>query len=103
MRAEGVFRLCLNVSLYAGMPLELADKSVRAVVLEEGSRRSIAIKVSLGMKRGDRFVNTRCELSLQTGSAKTAAELYAKVKDYLPSEAKRSETPGSADKSKEDV
>lgn len=47
MRAEGVLRLILNVALFAGMTLELTDKYVKTVVMEEGKMSPIAIKVGL--------------------------------------------------------
>lgn len=47
MRADGVFRVILNVALFAGMSLELAqDKFVRIVALENGELVHFAIKVS---------------------------------------------------------
>lgn len=47
MRAEGVFRLILNVALFKGMKVELAqDKFVRIVALEAGKLVHFAIKVS---------------------------------------------------------
>lgn len=47
MRADGVFRVILNIALFAGMSLELAqDKFVRIVALENGELVHFAIKVS---------------------------------------------------------
>lgn len=47
MRAEGVLRLILNVSLFPGMQVELAqDKFVRFVGLEDGQLIHFALKVS---------------------------------------------------------
>lgn len=47
MRAEGVFRLILNVPIFATQRYEVADKYVRTTVFEEGKSTSLAIKVSL--------------------------------------------------------
>jgi Ran-binding protein 3 len=47
MRADGVLRLILNVSLYAGMNCLEDGKHVRMTVFEEGERRLITLRVSL--------------------------------------------------------
>ncbi len=46
MRAEGVLRLILNVSLYAGMACLEDGKYVRTTVFEEKERRFITFRVS---------------------------------------------------------
>lgn len=47
MRAEGVLRLILNVALFSGMKVELAqDKFVRFVAVEEGALVHFALRVS---------------------------------------------------------
>ena len=47
MRAEGVLRLILNVALFPGMKVEIAqDKYVRFVALESGRLIHFAVKVS---------------------------------------------------------
>ena len=47
MRADGVFRLILNASLFAGMPCSLGQdpKFVRLSVIEDGAFAHHAIKV----------------------------------------------------------
>lgn len=47
MRAEGVLRLILNVSLYVGMACLEDGKHVRATVFEENEKRFITFRVSL--------------------------------------------------------
>lgn len=48
MRAEGVLRLILNVALFPGMKVELAqDKFVRFVAMEDGKLQHFAIRVSV--------------------------------------------------------
>jgi Ran-binding protein 3 len=46
MRAEGVLRLILNVSMFPNMSFDVTDKYVRTVVFEDGQSRSILIRVS---------------------------------------------------------
>lgn len=47
MRAEGVYRVILNVNLFSGMNLDLAqDKFVKFVAVEDGGLVQFAIKVS---------------------------------------------------------
>lgn len=46
MRADGVLRLILNVSLYPGMSCLEDGKHVRMTVFEEGERRLITLRVS---------------------------------------------------------
>lgn len=45
MRAEGVYRLILNIALFAGMSVDRQDKWVRIVAMENGSVVRLAIKV----------------------------------------------------------
>lgn len=45
MRAEGVLRLMLNVSLYVGMTLIEDGKHVRSTVFEDGERRLVTFRV----------------------------------------------------------
>lgn len=48
MRAEGVYRVILNVNLFSGMNLDLAqEKFVKFVAVEDGALVQFAIKVSL--------------------------------------------------------
>jgi hypothetical protein len=49
MRAEGVLRLILNVSLYVGMSVLEDGKYVRVTVFEDGEKRFITFRVSLGI------------------------------------------------------
>jgi Ran-binding protein 3 len=46
MRAEGVLRLILNVSLYVGMTCLEDGKHVRMTVFEDSERRLITFRVS---------------------------------------------------------
>jgi Ran-binding protein 3 len=46
MRAEGVLRLILNVSLYVGMSVLEDGKHVRSTVFEEKERRLVTFRVS---------------------------------------------------------
>ena len=47
MRADGVLRVILNIALFSGMSLELAqDRFVRVVALANGDLVHFAIKVS---------------------------------------------------------
>lgn len=46
MRAEGVLRLILNVSLYVGMSCLEDGKHVRLTVFEDGERRFVTLRVS---------------------------------------------------------
>lgn len=46
MRAEGVLRLILNVSMFPKMTFELSEKHIRTVVFEDGKAKSLAIRVS---------------------------------------------------------
>ena len=46
MRAEGVLRLILNISLYAGMACLEDGKYVRTTVFEDKERRFITFKVN---------------------------------------------------------
>lgn len=46
MRAEGVLRLILNVSLYVGMSCLEDGKHVRLTVFEDGEKRFITLRVS---------------------------------------------------------
>lgn len=46
MRAEGVLRLILNVSLYVGMTCMEDGKHVRTTVFEDGERRFVTFRVS---------------------------------------------------------
>lgn len=49
MRAEGVLRLILNVALFPGMSVEIAqDKFIRFVAMEDGKLQHFAVKVSNG-------------------------------------------------------
>ena len=45
MRAEGVLRLMLNISLYVGMTLIEDGKHVRSTVFEDGERRLVTFRV----------------------------------------------------------
>lgn len=47
MRADGVLRVILNVSLFKGMKCELQEKFVRIVAFEDAKPVHYAIKVSL--------------------------------------------------------
>ncbi|EPQ31414.1 uncharacterized protein PFL1_00749 [Pseudozyma flocculosa PF-1] len=46
MRADGILRLILNVSLFPGMKCELQEKFVRIVAFEDGNLAHFAIKMS---------------------------------------------------------
>lgn len=46
MRAEGVLRLILNVSLFVGQTVLEDGKHVRMTVFEDGERRSVTFRVS---------------------------------------------------------
>lgn len=46
MRAEGVFRLILNVALFQGMSCERQDKWVRLIAFENGAVLHVALRVS---------------------------------------------------------
>lgn len=46
MRAEGVLRLILNVSLYVGMTVLEDGKHVRSTVFEDKERRLVTFRVS---------------------------------------------------------
>jgi hypothetical protein len=46
MRAEGVLRLILNVSLYVGMTCMEDGKHVRMTVFENGEKRFVTFRVS---------------------------------------------------------
>lgn len=48
MRAEGVLRLILNVSLYVGQTCLEDGKHVRTTVFEEGERKFVTFRVSQG-------------------------------------------------------
>ncbi|ORY21251.1 hypothetical protein BCR39DRAFT_508438 [Naematelia encephala] len=74
MRAEGVLRLILNVSLYVGMSCLEDGKHVRTTVFEEGEKRFI---------------------TLRTGSQKAAMELAEAIHEYIPLEASKSPAPRS--------
>jgi len=63
MRADGVLRLILNVSLYAGMHSEVDQRYVRATVFEDGHKQFITL----------RMVNE-----------KVAAELAEVIQDNVP-------------------
>lgn len=63
MRADGVLRLILNVSLYAGMNCLEDGKHVRLTVFEEGERRLV---------------------TLRTGNPKAAAELAGAIQAQIP-------------------
>ena len=47
MRAEGVLRLILNVSLYVGMSCLEDGKHVRTTVIEDGERKFLTFRVSV--------------------------------------------------------
>jgi hypothetical protein len=49
MRAEGVLRLVLNVSLYVGMTCLEDGKHVRMTVFEDNERRLITLRVGLSV------------------------------------------------------
>ena len=46
MRADGILRVILNVSLFKGMKCELQENFVRIVALDDGRPVHYAIKVS---------------------------------------------------------
>lgn len=46
MRADGVFRLILNVALFEGMSCERQDKFVRLIAFENGKTLQVALRVS---------------------------------------------------------
>jgi len=46
MRADGVLRLILNVSLYVGMQTKVDQRYLRATVFEEGTRQFITIRTA---------------------------------------------------------
>ncbi len=46
MRADGVLRVILNVSLFKGMKCELQEKFVRIIAFEDGKPVPYAIRVS---------------------------------------------------------
>ncbi len=84
MRAEGVLRLILNVSLYAGMACLEDGKYVRTTVFENNERRFITFRV-----RRDFTPETHTDVNLdggQTASNKTAMELSGAVIDAIPLE-----------------
>ncbi|ORX35906.1 hypothetical protein BD324DRAFT_629508 [Kockovaella imperatae] len=65
MRAEGVLRLILNVSLYVGMSCLEDGKHVRTTVIEDGERKF---------------------LTFRTGSIKAASDLSSAIHDHIPLE-----------------
>lgn len=94
MRAEGVLRLILNVSLYVGMSCLEDGKHVRMTVFEGKERRLITFRVcgvailALGIQY---------RIDSQTGSTKAAVELCGFIHDHIPLES----TPAPASKSPE--
>ncbi len=46
MRAEGVFRLILNVNLFPGMFCDVTEKYLKIVAMEDGAMRTYLMKVS---------------------------------------------------------
>ncbi|CED83370.1 Ran-binding protein RANBP1 and related RanBD domain proteins [Phaffia rhodozyma] len=63
MRADGIFRLILNVALFSGMKLEKQDKWVRFTAFEEAKPVHLAIRV---------------------GTLKSAEDLFDKIKSFVP-------------------
>lgn len=63
MRAEGVLRLILNVSLYAGQTCLEDGKHVRTTVFEEGERRFVTFRVGHFRFLSGRQPLTTCRLA----------------------------------------
>lgn len=91
MRAEGVLRLILNVSLYAGQTCLEDGKHVRTTVFEEGERRFVTFRVG-----HERLSFQTTAYSVQTGSTKTADELCEVIREHIPLEPKAATKTDSA-------
>jgi len=116
MRAEGVLRLMLNVSLYVGMTLIEDGKHVRSTVFEDGERRLVTFRVSTFLVSSSLSIPSPFDFSspisswparstslvpspparhsrtrstradVQLGSQKAASELMANIQDHIPLE-----------------
>ena len=78
MRAEGVFRLILNVALFQGMSCERQDKWVRLIAFENGAVLHVALRVSplsYASTRAPTDFKPAIPFSLQLGTAKGAEDL----------------------------